>query len=50
METPDNKIELDIDIQPTPNPNALKFILNIPVKNIGIVINEKTKRYERNQR
>jgi Fe-S cluster biogenesis protein NfuA len=24
--------ELDIDIQPTPNPNALKFILNIPVK------------------
>lgn len=26
---------LDIDIQPTPNPNALKFILNLPVKNIG---------------
>lgn len=24
--------ELDIDIQPTPNPNALKFIINIPVK------------------
>lgn len=24
--------ELDIDIQPTPNPNALKFIMNIPVK------------------
>ena len=30
-----NAIELDIDIQPTPNPNALKFILNIPVKNEG---------------
>lgn len=28
-------MELDIDIQPTPNPNALKFILNIPVKNVG---------------
>ena len=27
--------ELDIDIQPTPNPNALKFILNRPVKNVG---------------
>lgn len=27
-----NPVELDIDIQPTPNPNALKFILNIPVK------------------
>lgn len=26
---------LDIDIQPTPNPNALKFILNHPVKNEG---------------
>ena len=25
-------IELDIDIQPTPNPNALKFIINLPVK------------------
>ena len=25
-------IELDIDIQPTPNPNALKFIINMPVK------------------
>ncbi len=24
---------LEIDIQPTPNPNALKFILNFPVKN-----------------
>ncbi|MFA6237555.1 MAG: NifU family protein [Bacteriovorax sp.] len=28
-------MELDIDIQPTPNPNALKFILNVPVKNTG---------------
>lgn len=28
-------MELDIDIQPTPNPNALKFILNFPVKNTG---------------
>lgn len=27
--------DLDIDIQPTPNPNALKFILNVPVKNEG---------------
>ncbi len=27
--------EIDIDIQPTPNPNALKFILNVPVKNEG---------------
>lgn len=27
--------ELDIDIQPTPNPNALKFILNLPVKTVG---------------
>jgi Fe-S cluster biogenesis protein NfuA len=27
--------EIDIDIQPTPNPNALKFILNYPVKNEG---------------
>jgi Fe-S cluster biogenesis protein NfuA len=26
---------LDVDIQPTPNPNALKFILNMPVKNNG---------------
>ncbi|MGZ3788305.1 MAG: NifU family protein [Bacteriovorax sp.] len=26
---------LDIDIQPTPNPNALKFILNKAVKNAG---------------
>jgi Fe-S cluster biogenesis protein NfuA len=26
---------LDVDIQPTPNPNALKFILNVPVKNDG---------------
>ena len=25
-------VELDIDIQPTPNPNALKFIINMPVK------------------
>jgi Fe-S cluster biogenesis protein NfuA len=28
-------MDLDIDIQPTPNPNALKFILNVPVKNEG---------------
>ncbi len=28
-------VELDIDIEPTPNPNALKFILNVPVKNQG---------------
>ncbi|RPJ74260.1 MAG: NifU family protein [Alphaproteobacteria bacterium] len=28
-------MELDIDIQPTPNPNALKFILSVPVKNVG---------------
>ena len=27
--------ELDVDIQPTPNPNALKFILNVPVKQVG---------------
>jgi len=27
--------ELDITIQPTPNPNALKFILNTSVKNEG---------------
>lgn len=33
MENPIKEIE--IDIQPTPNPNALKFILNMPVKNIG---------------
>ncbi len=26
---------LDFDIQPTPNPNALKFLLNVPVKNTG---------------
>ncbi|MBY0416083.1 MAG: NifU family protein [Bdellovibrionales bacterium] len=30
-----NNPELDIDIQPTPNPNALKFILNVPVKMEG---------------
>jgi Fe-S cluster biogenesis protein NfuA len=28
-------MNLEIDIEPTPNPNALKFILNIPVKNQG---------------
>ncbi len=28
-------MEIDIDIQPTPNPNALKFILSSPVKNAG---------------
>jgi Fe-S cluster biogenesis protein NfuA len=33
--TTENNFELDIDIQPTPNPNALKFILNVPVKNEG---------------
>jgi Fe-S cluster biogenesis protein NfuA len=27
--------DIEIDIQPTPNPNALKFILNKPVKNTG---------------
>lgn len=27
--------EVEIDVQPTPNPNALKFILNSPVKNSG---------------
>ncbi len=26
---------IEFDTQPTPNPNALKFILNIPVKNQG---------------
>ena len=31
-EANNSTIELDIDIQPTPTPNALKFILNIPVK------------------
>lgn len=30
-----NEFFLDVDIQPTPNPNALKFILNVPVKNSG---------------
>lgn len=35
MTTPNSEIQLDFDIQPTPNPNALKFILNMPVKNIG---------------
>jgi len=30
-----NDFYLDVDIQPTPNPNALKFILNMPVKNQG---------------
>lgn len=34
MET-NNDFYLDVDIQPTPNPNALKFILNMPVKNNG---------------
>lgn len=28
-------MSLNIDIQPTPNPNALKFILEYPVKNRG---------------
>ena len=28
-------MEIDIDIQPTPNPNALKFILSVPVKTTG---------------
>jgi Fe-S cluster biogenesis protein NfuA len=28
-------IEINIDIEPTPNPNALKFIVNVPVKNVG---------------
>ncbi len=31
----DKNIEIEFDIQPTPNPNALKFILNVPVKNEG---------------
>ena len=35
METANNDFFLDVDIQPTPNPNALKFILNVPVKNTG---------------
>ncbi|MBP9682747.1 MAG: NifU family protein [Bacteriovorax sp.] len=35
MTTATNDFFLDIDIQPTPNPNALKFILNTPVKNTG---------------
>ena len=35
METQNNDFLLDVDIQPTPNPNALKFILNVPVKNEG---------------
>lgn len=35
MGTPNTAIELDFDIQPTPNPNALKFILSVPVKNVG---------------
>jgi Fe-S cluster biogenesis protein NfuA len=35
MVTPNSANEFEIDIQPTPNPNALKFILNAPVKNIG---------------
>jgi len=34
MET-NKEFYLDVDIQPTPNPNALKFILNTPVKNQG---------------
>lgn len=28
-------MSLNIEIQPTPNPNALKFILDLPVKNTG---------------
>jgi Fe-S cluster biogenesis protein NfuA len=28
-------INVEIDIEPTPNPNALKFILNSPIKNHG---------------
>ncbi len=35
MENQKKDFFLDIDIQPTPNPNALKFILNKPVKNVG---------------
>lgn len=35
METNNKEFLLDIDIQPTPNPNALKFILSMPVKNNG---------------
>lgn len=35
MGTANIEFELDFDIQPTPNPNALKFILNVPVKNVG---------------
>jgi len=35
MVTPNSANEIEIDIQPTPNPNALKFILSAPVKNIG---------------
>lgn len=35
MGTVNTAFELDFDIQPTPNPNALKFILNMPVKNVG---------------
>lgn len=35
MGTANTEFELDFDIQPTPNPNALKFILNVPVKNVG---------------
>jgi NFU1 iron-sulfur cluster scaffold homolog, mitochondrial len=35
MNTANETFDLDIDIQPTPNPNALKFILNHSVKDEG---------------
>lgn len=35
MNLPQADFNIDIDIQPTPNPNALKFILNTLVKNKG---------------
>ena len=28
-------IDILVRVQPTPNPNALKFVVNVPVKNVG---------------
>lgn len=35
LDKKEKAMHVNIDIQPTPNPNALKFVLNTPVKNEG---------------
>lgn len=35
MSSPSEVKEILVRVQPTPNPNAIKFVLNVPVKNDG---------------